>query len=264
MTERPPPGIDVSVPNVARMYDYWLGGKDNFAADRTAAEEVIRISEGRVLRGVKLNRSFLGRAVRTALDAGVRQFLDLGSGLPTRENVHEVALRVDPEARVVYVDNDPVVRLHGEALLSREGRTRFVQEDLRRVEEILGHPDVRAVIDLGRPVAVMLVSVLHFVPDEDDPWAIVARYREAMAPGSHLILSHLSSDPHPEKMARAERVYEGASARLGARSRDAILRFFDGFDVLEPGLVGPTEWRPERDEAAREKFAGVVGVAVKR
>ncbi|WP_214414503.1 SAM-dependent methyltransferase [Sphaerisporangium fuscum] len=256
-----PAGVGAGTANIARMYDYWLGGKDNFAVDRESAEEVVKISQGRVLRGVRLNRDFLGRAVRTAARAGVRQFLDLGSGLPTRENVHEVA---GPDARVVYVDYDPVVAAHGRALLATSQDVGFVHADLRRPGEILGHPTVRRLIDFAEPVAVMFVSVLHFVDDADDPRRIVGEYRDALVPGSHLILSHLAKDDFPDRMAATERVYEGASARLGARSREEILALFDGFELLEPGLVGPTEWNAPELALSAEKFAGLVGVGVRR
>ncbi|MEZ0074760.1 SAM-dependent methyltransferase [Planotetraspora sp. GP83] len=255
-----PRGVGAGTPNIARMYDYWLGGKDNFAADRESAEEIVRISDGRVLRGVRLNRSFLGRAVRTAAAAGVRQFLDLGSGLPTRENVHQVA---GPDARVIYVDSDPVVASHARAILVRSDNVEFVEGDLRHPREILGHPAVRRLIDFDEPVALMFVSVLHFVDDSEDPRGILAAYRDAVAPGSHLILSHLSKDAFPQKMAAAERVYEGANTRLGARTREEILGLFEGFEVLDPGLVGPAEWRPQGPWST-ERFAGLVGVGLKR
>ncbi|MEU8344504.1 S-adenosyl methyltransferase [Actinomadura meyerae] len=251
-------GLDTGSPNVARMYDYWLGGKDNFAADREAAQRVVDISEGRVVRGVRLNRAFLRGAVRAAAEAGVRQFLDLGSGLPTRENVHEAAAAAVPDARTVYVDYDPVVCAHGRALLAGTSNVGFAEADLRRPDEVLGHPAVRDLLDPSEPVALLLVSVLHFVADEDDPHALVARYRDALAPGSRLILSHLASDAFPERMAQAEQVYEGASARLGARPSAEIRRFFDGFALLPPGLTGPREWLGDTDPEG-ERFAGLVG-----
>ncbi|MQY09374.1 SAM-dependent methyltransferase [Actinomadura macrotermitis] len=259
-------GLDAATPNVARMYDYWLGGKDNFAADRAAAQRVVGISEGRVTEGVRLNRRFLGTAVRQAAEAGVRQFLDVGSGLPTRENVHEVALAARADARVVYVDHDPVVCAHGRALLAGTGDpVGFVQGDLRRPEEILDHPVTRQLIDFAEPVALIFVSVLHFVEDADDPAALVGRFAGRLVPGSRLILSHLASDAFPDQMARAEQVYEGASSRLGARPRAQILGFFDGFELLEPGLTGPPQWLAggAEDPEAR-RFAGLVGVGVKR
>ncbi|MGK5555735.1 SAM-dependent methyltransferase [Actinomadura kijaniata] len=257
-------GLAADTPNVARMYDFWLGGKDNYAADREAAARIVEISEGRVVEGVRLNRAFLGAAVRAAAEAGVRQFLDLGSGLPTRENVHDVALRARPDARVVYVDNDPVVCNHGRALLAGSDGVAVVEGDLRRPAEILDHPRTRALIDFAEPVAVLMVSVLHFVPDEEDPAGVVARFRERMAPGSRLILSHLASDAFPAELARTEKVYEGANARMGARPRAQIMGFFDGFDLLPPGLVGPPQWLAgDAGATGHRRFAGLVGVGVK-
>lgn len=256
--------MDATTPNIARMYDYWLGGKDNFAADRESAERIVEISEGRVLRGVRLNRAFLARAIRLAAAAGVDQFLDIGSGLPTQDNVHDVAQRSIPGARVVYVDYDPVVASHGRAILGGQDGVAFIEADLHRPEEILGHPEVISLLDFDRPIALVLVAVLHFIADESDAHGIVGRLRDALAPGSHLILSHLATDNHPEKIAQAAQVYERANAPLGARTHAEILRFFDGFDLREPGLVGPTEWRTGQLEGATgEKFAGLVGVGVK-
>jgi SAM-dependent methyltransferase len=256
--------LDTGTANPARMYDYWLGGKDNFAADREAAERIVEISEGRVVRGVRLNRAFLRAAVRAAAQAGIRQFLDLGSGLPTQENVHDAVRDVRPDARTVYVDHDPVVCAHGRALLADAEHVGFVQGDLRRPEEVLAHPTVQDMIDFSEPVAVMLVSVLHFVDDADDPAALVAPYRDELAPGSRLVLSHLASDAFPAEMAKAERVYEGASARLGARPKAQIRGFFDGFELLEPGLIGPREWLDGGVRTDGERFAGLVGVGEKR
>ncbi|MFC4588486.1 SAM-dependent methyltransferase [Sphaerisporangium corydalis] len=258
--ETAPRRVGADTPNIARMYDYWLGGKDNFATDRESAEEIVRISRGKVLRGVRLNRAFLGRAVRAAASAGVRQFLDLGSGLPTRENVHEVA---GPGARVVYVDYDPVVASHARAILARSEGVGFVEADLRRPAALLGDPTVRELIDFTEPVAVLFVSVLHFVDDAAGPGAIVGEYRDALVPGSHMVLSHLSTENFPDKIAQTERVYQGASAPMGARTRAEILGFFDGFELLPPGLVGPTEWNPGARDTSLEKFAGLVGVGVK-
>ncbi|MFA1550934.1 SAM-dependent methyltransferase [Actinomadura chokoriensis] len=253
-------GLDTGSPNVARMYDYWLGGKDNFAADREAAERVVEISEGRVVRGVRLNRAFMREAVRACAAAGVRQFLDLGSGLPTRENVHEAVTSVAPDARTVYVDYDPVVCAHGRALLAGAENAGFAEADLRRPDGVLAHPAVRDMIDFSEPVALLLVSVLHFVDDADDPAALVARYRDALAPGSRLILSHLATDAFPEQMSLTEQVYEGASARLGARPSAQIRGFFDGFELLPPGLAGPREWLDGGVASDGERFAGLVGM----
>ena len=241
-----PPGLDVTVPNVARMYDYYLGGKDNFEADRVAAEKVLALVPG-LRRSAVENRRFLRRVVRyLAGEAGIDQFLDIGVGLPTQGAVHEVAHEVNPEARVVYADYDPVVIAHGQALLAVRDKSIMVQADLRDAAGILAMPEVTAHLDVGKPVAITLFAVLHFIADDRDPAGIVARLRDSVAPGSYLALTHIGSDFFPDKqaMAKAAAVYEKASERVWPRGRDEILGFFDGFDLLEPGLVPKHEWRP--------------------
>lgn len=256
-----PPGIDVTTPNVARMYDYWLGGKDNFAVDREAAEKIMAISsDPGVVRDVRANRGFLGRAVRTAAELGIDQFLDVGSGLPTRDNAHDAARRADPTARVAYVDYDPVVCTHGRAILASTPGIAFVQGDARRPAEIIENPEVRALIDFNRPMALLLVAVLHLIPDHDKPAEIVARFRDAMAPGSMLILSHISKEPRPAEVAKAADIYEDASAGLVPRTRPEILSFFDGFELLEPGLVNTPAWRPDISIPDAAKYPVLAGV----
>jgi hypothetical protein len=247
-----PPGLDVTTPNVARMYDYYLGGKDNFQADRTAAEKVLTLVPG-LRRAVLENRRFLRRVVRyLATEAGISQFLDIGVGLPTQGAVHEIAHEVSPAARIVYADYDPVVVVHGQALLTVDDRSVMVQGDLCRPAELLAKPEVRAHLDFGRPVAIMLFAILHFVPDAEDPAGIVACLRDAVAPGSYLAISHIGTDFFPDKqaLAQAVAVYEKASERVWPRSRDQILGFLDGFELLEPGLVPKHQWRPVTGEAA--------------
>jgi hypothetical protein len=242
---RPSAGIDASTPNPARIYDYLLGGKDNYPADRDAAEAILGVAP-QARQGAKENRAFLQRAVRSlAAEAGIRQFLDIGTGLPTQGNVHQVAHEVAPDARVVYVDNDPVVHAHANALLADHITTIAVLADLREPDAILGDSRVRAVLDFTRPVAVLLVAVLHFIRDEEDPVRIVARLRDAMAPDSFLVVSHATADFHPDVAAKVTDVYQQASAPLVLRSRSQIARFFGGFDLLAPGLVQPVEWRPD-------------------
>lgn len=239
-------GIDVSVPNVARMYDYYLGGKDNFEADRAAAESVLALVPG-LRRSAQENRRFLRRVVRfLAGEAGIRQFLDIGVGLPTQGAVHEVAREVNPGARVVYADYDPIVVSHGQALLTVKDRSVMVQADLRRPGDLLALPQVRAHLDLSEPVAIGLFAVLHFVPDGEDPAGITATLRDAIAPGSYLAISHIGTEFFPDKqaLAKAAAVYEQASERVWPRGRDQILGFFGGFDLVEPGLVPKHEWRP--------------------
>jgi sugar phosphate isomerase/epimerase len=259
-------GVGVSTPNVARMYDYWLGGKDNFAVDREAADALVSLaSEPGVLRSVRANREFLGRAVRVCAEAGVTRFLDLGSGLPTQDNVHDVARRVTPDAEVVYVDDDPVVCAHGEAILAADEQVSFVRGDLRHPEEILESPEVARLVAAGEPVGLLLVSVLHFLSAEQDPAGVVARYRDALPSGSHLILSHLTDDSRQDEAEQAIKVYEQTSAGLHPRSSEEITRLFDGFELLDPGLTTVAAWRPdhERDLADAHKFTMLAGVGRK-
>jgi S-adenosyl methyltransferase len=248
-TQDPPPnGIDISRPNVARIYDYLLGGKDNFTVDREAAKQLLAVTPD--MAGiVRDNRSFIGRVVRhVAEEGGIRQFLDLGGGLPTQTNVHEMAQQVAPDARVVYVDNDPVVWSHGQALLAHGDQIAMVRADLREPAEVMRHPDVQRLLDLTEPVAVVCASVLHFVSDEDDPYRIVAEYRDRLARGSYLAISHgaaATAEEDPDDVVGGvTSVYRQASAQLHVRSLAGIQRFFDGFDLIEPGVVWINEWRP--------------------
>ena len=249
---RAPAGLDVTKPSVARMYDYYLGGKDNFAVDRKAAEDAIVAAPVAGVMAVE-NRAFLGRAVRTLARAGIRQFIDLGTGLPTMGNVHEVAHQVAPVARVVYVDYDPVVLVHARALLTEAGHTTIIRADMRDPASILRHPSLRGLIDLDEPVAVLMVAVLHFVTADEDPYDLVARFRDAMAPGSYLVISHASGDTSPDA-ARLVEAYRAAraSAPVVLRTRAEITRLFDGFELIEPGLVHLPQWRPEDPDKVRD------------
>ncbi|WP_307848220.1 SAM-dependent methyltransferase [Microbispora oryzae] len=255
-----PGGSDFNRPNVARMYDYYLGGKNHFPADRAAADKVIELSKGHVREAVLENRAFLARAVRhLARERGIRRFLDLGAGLPTQGNVHEIALETAPDALVAYVDNDRVVASHGRALLAGDPRVRFLEADLRRPADIVALVE-REAFPLDRPVGVLMVACLHFVPDEEDPAGIVARYRDLLPPGSHIVISHVSSDPVPGAMAAAGGVYNHANAPFEARRREEIARFFEGLDMVEPGLVPLNEWRPDPDAPPlRGAFLPVLG-----
>ena len=255
----PAAALDTGVAHPARVYDYWLGGTDNFAADREAAEQVIAVNPY-VLHGVRTNRAFLGRAVRyLTREAGVRQFLDLGSGLPTAENTHQVAQAIAPDARVVYVDNDPIVLTHARALLTGtgEGATSYVQADIRDTGTVLA--SAAETLDLSRPVAVMALMVLQYVPDEDDPWGIVARLVDALAPGSCLTVSDTVRDID------TGRVTEGTArlnermgpTRLTLRSRPEFERFFSGLELAEPGVVPLPEWRGSGSEYPIPCFAGM-------
>lgn len=244
-----PLSVDTTTPNVARMYDYYLGGKDNFAVDREAAEQVLALVPG-VRCAALEHRRFLRRAVRYLVaKARIDQFLDIGTGLPTRGNVHELAR----DARVVYVDYDPVVVCHGQALLTVQDRSIMVYGDLRTPVELLASPDLRAHLDLSRPVAITLLAVLHFIPDSADPVRVMATLRDAIAPGSYVVLSHVSGDFMPDKTAlkRLVSVYEQASERIWPRTREQILSLFDGFAFVEPGLVPKHMWRPDIQHTRR-------------
>jgi hypothetical protein len=241
-----PSEIDTSRPHPARMYDYYLGGKDNYLVDREAARQVLRGAPELRVTAIQ-NRAFLGRAVRFLVrDAGIRQILDIGTGIPTAGNVHEVAQEIAPEVRVAYVDNDPIVHVHADALLSGAGATSIVLADLREPHAILSHPKVRGLIDFSEPVALLLVAILHFVTAAEDPAGIVTTFRDALPAGSFLVLSHATGDFRPEAAARAAAVYDRATSTMTLRTQQDIERFFAGFDVLEPGVVQLPLWRPER------------------
>jgi hypothetical protein len=241
-------GIDTSRAQPARMYDYCIGGKNHFAADREVADDALASwPAGRI--GLRENRRFLGRAVGyLAAQAGIRQFLDIGSGLPTTANVHEIAQDADPACRVVYVDNDPMVLIHARALLSSspEGRIAYVQGDLRDPVEILASPAVRSVLDFGQPVALMLIAVLHFLEDADQPGAVLATLLDALPPGSYLAATHLTLEHDPEGVGGGQRVYHRAGLPMRARDSGEFARLaFSGLDLVPPGVVLASEWRPE-------------------
>ncbi|MED7930995.1 SAM-dependent methyltransferase [Nonomuraea sp. LP-02] len=249
-TDRVPAGIDPSVPSVARMYDYYLGGRDNFAVDREAAEKMIELGRrlGNDAREIALaNRAFLGRAVRMLAEAGVRQFLDIGAGLPTQDNVHQVARRHGPGSRVVYVDNDPIVLTHARALLATDPDVIVVRGDLKDPDAIFDDPRVAAHLDLSQPFAVLMVAVLHFVPDDAEAGRIAARVRERLRPGGHLVLSHLYAGDAGEDAERAGRqVYANTpSGGLARRDRGQIAAFFDGLEPVGPGVVPVADWTPD-------------------
>jgi S-adenosyl methyltransferase len=242
-----PLGFDISVAHPARVYDYWLGGKDHFEADRIAAEEVIAVRPS-IIRDIRANRAFLGRVVRfLAGEAGIRQFLDIGTGIPTAGNTHQVAQAIAPASRVVYVDYDPVVLAHARALLTSHeaGATEYIDADLRDTDKILG-PAAR-LLDFTEPVAVTLLMVLHVIPDSDDPRALVARVLDAMPPGSYLALSHLGSEllAGEAKQGFENVVSRSAQQQYIGRNREQLERFFEGMDLVEPGLVRVEEWRPD-------------------
>jgi S-adenosyl methyltransferase len=256
--------FDTSVPHIARIYDYWLGGKDNFAADRDAGDAAGEEAPG-VASAVRGNRAFLARLVSYLTgEAGIRQFLDIGTGIPTADNTHEVAQRIAPECRITYVDNDPIVLSHARALLTSGpgGETGYVDADLRDTGEILGQ--AAKTLDFARPVAVMLLGILHCIPDADGPGDIVAQLMDAVPSGSYLAISHPARDIHAEIMQKFASVLNGLlPAKLTFRGRDEVTRFFAGLDLVEPGVVRVQDWRPDGTRETRNPAALWGGVARK-
>ncbi|WP_218002112.1 SAM-dependent methyltransferase [Microtetraspora malaysiensis] len=247
----PLPPTFTTAPNVARMYDYFLGGKENFAADRAMAEKVLRLVP-QVRTYARLNREFLVRATLfLAGEAGITQFVDIGSGLPTQRNVHEVAQQIAPGARVVYVDNDPMVLVHARALLATDAQTRVADADLRKPSSIVGHREVLNLIDWSKPVAVLLVAVLHSITDTDDPRRIIGELCAAMAPGSYLVISHVEQRP---ELVRAADLYRNANAPVVPRTAEEIAALLSGLDLVEPGLVRLPLWRPRELEMWPEEL----------
>jgi hypothetical protein len=244
--ESAPPAFDSDTAHIARVQDYWLGGKDHFQADREAGDEAIEAFPG-LVASVRNTRAFLARSVRyLAGEAGIRQFLDIGTGIPAADNTHEVAQAVAPESRIVYTDHDPAVLAHARALLTShpQGATAYLDADLRDPEKILA--EAAETLDFSRPVALMLVAILHCIPDEDDPYAIVTRLRAAVPPGSHLVISHPANDLQAEQMgAMAKSLNRVMAQKVTPRSYADVSRFFDGLDLVEPGIVRASEWRPD-------------------
>ena len=272
--DREPTVIDTTVAHPARIYDYWLGGKDNFPADREAAERIVAMGlDARDF--ARANRAFLGRAVRLLAEQGIDQFLDIGTGIPAADNTHEVAQRVNPAARVVYVDNDPIVLAHARALMAGHGMgaTTAIQADLRDPAAILAHPEVRAALDFDRPIGLLLIAVLHFVTEDDGPEAILKTLRDALPPGSYLAVSHATTDfltqEELELMRDAKDLYKNRStSQIAPRTRERVTELLTGFDLVEPGLVPGPEWRavPDAHDApdgapdpGRAGFYGAVG-----
>jgi hypothetical protein len=258
------PDFDTSVPHVARVYDYWLGGKDNFAADREMGERTLAAYPNLVF-SVRANRAFLARTVRfLAAEAGVRQFLDIGTGIPTANNTHEVAQRIAPESRIVYVDNDPIVLSHAKALLKStpEGACAYLDADLRDPDTILA--DAAKTLDFSQPVAVMLIAVMHFIGDDAEASAIMNRLMGACAPGSYVSLSHAASDIDAEQMAEMiRRLNETTAEKTTLRDQAGVTRLFDGLELVEPGVIRAAEWRPDTDLERSSPAALWGGVARK-
>jgi SAM-dependent methyltransferase len=241
-----PPGIDKTKANIARVYDWWLGGDHNFQADIDAARASVALDQN-MRATARANRAFLGRAVRfLAGEAGIRQFLDIGSGIPTQNNVHQVAQTAAPGSRVVYVDNDDVAVAHSRLILQDNPDAAVVQADLRQPGKILADPSVQLLLDFSQPVALLLVAVLHFLPGDDEVREILATLRDALAPGSYLVLSHTCRDADPVLAEHHEKVYNSrVDTSFRMRTREEITRLFDGFTLAEPGLVWIPEWRPQ-------------------
>jgi SAM-dependent methyltransferase len=271
MTVQPgwvPLGIDTAKANIARVYDYWLGGSHNFRADQDAARALIALDPN-LRAAMRVNRAFLGRLVQfLAREAGIRQFLDIGSGIPTERNVHEVAQEAVPGARVVYVDNDEVAVAHSRLMLEANPDATVIQADLREPEKILADPETQLLIDFSQPVAVLLVAVLHFIPDSDDPARILVTLRDALAPGSYLAICHWCRDARPDAAPMMQSAYSSrVSAQAVPRTGAEIASLFGGFDLVEPGLVWLPEWRPDAPEDVPEdpwKYSALAGVGIKR
>jgi hypothetical protein len=257
--------LDTGVAHIARVYNYWLGGRDNFAADRAAAEQAMKAFPGIAL-SARSNRAFMARAVRyLAAEAGIRQFLDVGTGIPTANNTHEVAQAAAADSRIVYVDNDPIVLAHARALLASDpaGATSYAEADLRDPERVLRAAG--QTLDFGQPVALMLMAVLQHVTDDENPYQVVATLVNALPTGSYLTLSHPASDIDAEGNAGvANSLSKTMAEKVRLRGRDEVARFFDGLELVEPGMVQASRWRPESDEEASRPAALWAGVALKK
>ncbi|MGD1223580.1 MULTISPECIES: SAM-dependent methyltransferase [Streptomyces] len=269
MTDREaaPTRVDTSRPHPARVYDWWLGGKDNYPVDEELARRILA-ADGTAVRGARANRRFMHRATRAAADAGIRQFLDIGTGIPTEPNLHQVAQGSAPESRIVYADNDPIVLRHAQALLhgTAEGSTEYVHADVRDPGTILRLAGES--LDLTRPVALSLVALTHYLGDagEDDVYGLLKGYVDALVPGSFLVLSQVTSDISPEGVAKAAELFRRSGTPFYPRSRAEFTRFFDGLELVDPGVVAVSEWRPEEEDLAAQAEGPVpvyAGVAVK-
>ena len=258
------PVLDTSTAHPARVYDYWLGGKDNFAADREAGEQALK-AYPQLAEAVRSNRAFLARAVRFLTGpAGVRQFLDIGTGIPSAENTHEVAQREAPDSRIVYVDNDPIVLLHAQTLLrsTAAGACDYIQADLRDPARILS--EAGRTLDFGQPVALMLLAILQFIPDDADPWGLVAQLMAPLPPGSYLVVSHPTDDFNPNRQGESiQRYNERVAEQATLRGHEETVRFFAGLELVEPGVVAVAKWRPHSDVEADRPSSMWCGVARK-
>jgi hypothetical protein len=260
-----PPGVNINVPHSARIYDYWLGGKDNFAVDRAVGDAMMKAIPGmRYMAGE--NRKFVHRVARNLVQhESIRQFIDIGTGIPTRPNLHEIAQGIAADSRVVYVDNDPIVLVHARALMisTPEGRSEYISADIRDPESILQDKTLLDTIDSGKPVGLTVIAILMLLADEDDPWSAVAALRDAMPSGSCLAITHPTADFNPTEVNEAVAAATGAGMTLVARDRAAVTRFFGDWEILEPGIVPVSSWRPDEPIAAPEAAYYWSGVARK-
>lgn len=255
-----PDDVDVTVPNAARMYDYALGGYHNFAVDREFVERAEAKLPGAIATG-HANRAFVGRSVRWLVAQGVRQFLDIGSGIPTLGNVHEVAQAAAPECRILYVDIDPVAVAHSKAILAGNPLAEMIQADLRRPADILYHEDARRLLDFTRPIAVLLNAVVHFVPDSDDPPAILAQLKEVLVSGSYVTMTHGTEvEAQAERAEEIRRLYRNTPTSIQTRGRDALAELFSGLDLVEPGIVEVTDWHPDPEAHGDPPVPGILAV----
>jgi hypothetical protein len=258
-----PPGIDSSKASIARVYDYWLGGDINFQADRDLARATIAMDPN-IRAVIRANRAFLIRAVRYLTGQGIRQFLDIGSGIPTNQNVHQVAQETAPGSRVLYADNDEIAYAHSRFLLKDNRDAAAIQADLREPDKILSDPSTQLLLDFSQPVAIILSAVLHFIPDNDEVTEIVATLRSALAPGSYLVICHGCRDGRPDMLGSWQKVYNHrADSQYQPRTGVEIKRLFDGFTLLDPGLAWIPQWRPDSPDdvpAVPEDYWGMVGV----
>jgi len=257
-----PAGTDPDTPNAARVYDYYLGGSHNFEVDRRMARKAMELWPDLPLI-MRANRAFLRRGVQYVAEQGVSRFLDIGSGIPTFGAVHEIAREIEPQARVVYVDRDPVAAAHGRLLLADDPLSQVVEADLRDPARLLAEPAVEELLRPGEPVALLLVAVLHFITDDEDPDGLVRQLREALPPGSYLVLSHASLEGRPDQAGPHQDLYRSTPTPLTMRNRERITAFFDGFDLVEPGVVYLSEWHPETPSsvgAHPDRMTGMAGV----
>jgi S-adenosyl methyltransferase len=262
MPEWVPEGIDVTVPSIARMYDYMLGGHHNFEVDRKYAEQAERVFPGS-RQAVYAHRAFLGRVVRWLIGAGIRQFLDIGSGIPTIGNVHEIVQKAAPRARVMYVDIDPVAVAHTRTMLAENPLVRVLEADLRRPVDIVDHPEVTDLLDFSQPVAVLLLAVVHFIPDADDPISVVTQIRDVLAAGSYLAISHVTRTPdQTETVAKGleatRQLAQQTSTPIHYRTREQVARMMAGLELVEPGIVTIDNWHPDPTEGSHKPWPGLL------